>query len=209
MNAALALSVLLVFSPVRAKKADERAEGLKLVRAARAWVGVPVRYDGRYKEISYPGGDPGGGVGVCSDLVVRAYRAIGLDLQVLVHLDISQNLKAYPVEELYEQTRPDKNIDHRRVPNLMTFFRRKGNVLSVSYKGPDRKQWRPGDIVVFDLLGNGLPSHIGLVSDRTGPSGLPLVIHHFPPYPSEDDCLDDWKVIGHFRYLPERESRPD
>ena len=180
----------------------KEAPALRLVRAARAYVGLKCKYDGSYRVMAYPGGDPGGGVGVCSDLVVRSYRAIGLDLQVLVHEDIKKNFSAYPVKKLYNQDQPDTNIDHRRVPNLMIFFQRKATILPASLESENLKTWQAGDIVIFDLLDNGLPSHIGIVSDRKADSGLPLVIHHFPPYPTEDDSVKNWKIIGHFRYFP-------
>jgi hypothetical protein len=180
----------------------EDSAPLKLVKAARAYVGLGVVYDGTYRVIAYPAGDPGGGVGACTDLVVRAYRALGLDLQVLVHEDMVKDFEAYPAQRLYEQTRPDTNIDHRRCPNLLAFFSRHARSLALSLDPENLAEWQPGDIVIFDLLDNGIPSHIGIVSDRTAPSGRPLIIHHFPPSPTEDDSLPRWKIVGHFRYFP-------
>lgn len=174
----------------------------RLVRAARSYAEQYTIYDPGYRRLSYPGGDPGGRIGVCSDLVVRSYRALGLDLQRLIHEDMARNFRLYPAARLYGQAKPDANIDHRRVPNLMTFFARRGQTLTTSLAPGDRGSWRPGDIVVFDLLDNGIPSHIGIVSDRLGGQGLPQVFHHFPPFPREDDCLTNWKVIGHYRYFP-------
>ncbi|MFO8056211.1 MAG: DUF1287 domain-containing protein [bacterium] len=182
---------------------EETPSNLLLVRAARAWVKMPCRYDGSYRKINYPAGDPGGRVGVCSDLVVRAYRALNIDLQVRVHQDMKKNFSAYPAKKLYDQTSPDTNIDHRRVPNLTRFLERHGQSLTLSISEDDLDRWRPGDIVVFDLLNNSIPSHIGIISDRKAESGLPLVIHHFPPRPSEDDVLEKWKITGHFRYFPD------
>ena len=199
------LSALLVLTSlhVSAQDAELYTSAPNLVRAARSWVGIPLQYNGSYRVLAYPGGDPGQEVGVCTDLVVRSYRALGVDLQVLVHEDMKRNMSAYPAKRLYQQTRPDTNIDHRRVPNLMTFFGRRGQSFTLSLKPGQLDKWRPGDIVVFDLMGNGIPSHIGIVSDqKTGP-GRPLVIHHFPPHPSEDDCLRRWKIMGHFRYFPD------
>ena len=174
----------------------------RLVRAARSYAEQYTIYDPGYRRLSYPGGDPGGRIGVCSDLVVRSYRALGLDLQRLIHEDMARNFRLYPAARLYGQAKPDANIDHRRVPNLMTFFARRGQTLTTSLAPGDRGSWRPGDIVVFDLLDNGIPSHIGIVSDRLGGQGLPQVFHHFPPFPREEDCLTNWKVIGHYRYFP-------
>ncbi|HUT53451.1 MAG TPA: DUF1287 domain-containing protein [bacterium] len=199
----LTLYVLLAcaFCLGRSGGAEDPA-ALKLVKAARAYVGLGVAYDGSYRVIIYPAGDPGGGVGACTDLVVRAYRAIGLDLQVLVHEDMVKEFDAYPARRLYEQTRPDTNIDHRRCPNLMAFFKRHAKSLTTSLEPDHLTEWRAGDIVIFDLLDNGIPSHIGIVSDQTAPSGRPLIIHHFPPLPTEDDSLARWKIVGHFRYFP-------
>lgn len=185
---------------------DPAPPPLRLVRAARSFVGTKYRYDGSYRVIPYPGGDPGGNLGACTDLVVRSYRALGIDLQQLVHEDIKADFEAYPARRLYNQTRPDPNIDHRRVPNLMTFFRRKGQTFSPNLDQPNLPSWQAGDLVVFDLLDNGIPSHIGVVSDRKTSAGLPLVIHHFPPYPTEEDCLGRWKIVGHFRYFPNPDS---
>jgi len=177
---------------------------LMLVREAREFVGKRIPYDGRYVRIAYPGGDPGKSRGGCTDLVIRSYRKLGIDLQVLVHEDVKKNFDSYPIKDLYVQREPDSNIDHRRVPNLATFFKRHGQSLTLSIEPDKLDEWRPGDIVVFDLLDNGLPSHVGIVSDEKADSGLPLVIHHFPPYPSQDDRLTRWKIVGHYRYFPEK-----
>lgn len=194
-----AAAALVLLAASAAAGSDPAA---RLVRSARAFAEMPTVYDSGYRRIAYPGGDPGGGIGVCTDLVIRSYRALGIDLQRLVHQDISKNWRAYPAARLYAQTKPDPNIDHRRVPNLMTWFARHGQTLPVSLEPAQLEQWRPGDIVVFDLVGNNVPSHIGIVSDRKSDAGLPLVFHHFPPLPREDDCLRTWKIIGHYRYYP-------
>lgn len=186
--------------PLGVARGENDSPGLRLVAAARALANKPTTYDPKYVRLAYPGGDPGENVGVCTDLVVRAYRGIGVDLQKLVYEDMRKNFRAYPARRKYGQSRPDRNIDHRRVPNLMVFFKRNGQ--SLPPDTADLKEWRPGDIVVWDLFGNGVPSHIGIISDRKGPSGKPLVFHHFPPFPSEDDCLETWEIIGHFRYFP-------
>ncbi len=200
---ALLAAVMLISCVAAVAQYEDTPPHLFLVRAARVWLKMPCRYDGSYRKIGYPAGDPGGKVGVCSDLVVRAYRALNIDMQVRVHNDMKKNFSAYPAKKLYEQTRPDTNIDHRRVPNLMTFFKRHGKSLTVSTAEEDLDQWRPGDIVVFDLLENSIPSHIGIISDRKAENGLPLVIHHFPPVPTEDNVLEKWKIIGHYRYFPD------
>jgi uncharacterized protein YijF (DUF1287 family) len=139
-----------------------------LVAAARRQVGVTVGYDGGYARIPYPGGDVPLERGVCTDVVIRAYRALGVDLQVLVHEDLGGHWSSYP--HGWGKS-PDTNIDHRRVPNLETFFRRRGDELPVSTRASD---YAAGDIVSW-RLDNGLP-HIGLVS-RADPEA-PLVIHN-------------------------------
>lgn len=201
-------AALLFAASLLAQPQPTEPPPLLLVRAARAFVGLPCRYDGAYRVLIYPGGDPGGGLGVCSDLVVRSYRALGIDLQVRVHEDMKKYFNLYPARALYQQVEPDTNIDHRRVPNLMTFFKRHGLTLPNSIEPALLKTWQPGDIVVWDLLQNGIPSHLGIVSDRKAPSGLPLILHHFPPFPAENDCLTKWKVVGHFRYFPVKKPTP-
>lgn len=174
----------------------------RLVEAAKNLSRKPTRYEPGYIRLSYPGGDPGMDVGVCTDLIIRAYRSIGIDLQALVHEDMRKNFNAYPSRRIYGLNRPDYNIDHRRVPNLATFFKRNGQQLDTSTEKKYIPTWMPGDIVVYDLFGNGRPSHIGIISNLRGESGLPLLLHHYPPLPSEEDCLDKWKILSHLRYFP-------
>ncbi len=204
--ATIIILALAAPSLIVAQKVKKYSPQEKLVLAARAWVGPTCKYDGGYRVLTYPGGDPGGDVGVCTDLIVRAYRALGIDLQVLVHEDISKRFAEYPVKKLYDQDKPDKNIDHRRVPNLMAFLREHASSLNTSIEAEGLEQWKAGDVVIFDLLDNGIPSHVGLISDKKSESGRPLVIHHFPPFPTEDDCLPKWKIIGHFRYFPDKKT---
>jgi hypothetical protein len=155
-----------------------------------------VRYDGSYRRIPYPGGDVPADVGVCTDLVVRAYRAVGTDLQRLVHEDMRADFDAYP--KLWGLSRPDPNIDHRRVPNLQRFFERKGAELPVSANGAD---YRPGDVVTWMLPGN-LP-HIGVVTSLESSSGRFLVAHNIGRGPELEDMLFDFEVTGHYRYAGE------
>lgn len=171
------------------------AHALKLVRAARAQIGVTTRYDGAYRRIRYPMGDVPVQAGVCTDVVVRAWRAQGVDLQQLVHEDMRRAWHAYP--KLWGLKRPDTNIDHRRVPNLAVFFRRRGQSLPASRQPGD---YRPGDMVTWMLPGN-LP-HIGIISDRKSASGTPLVIHNVGAGTQEEDALLRWPVTGHYRYRP-------
>jgi uncharacterized protein YijF (DUF1287 family) len=172
----------------------------RLVAAARALSQKKTVYDAKYVGIAYPGGDVKKEVGVCSDLVIRAYRAIGIDFQLLLHDDIKKNWKIYPTSKRYGQKRPDRNIDHRRVANLDFFLKRKAQSLTLDLNKKDK--WQPGDVVVFDLYQKGDTSHIGILSNRLGEKGLPLVFHHLPPHPAEDEALCYWPVLGHYRWLP-------
>ncbi len=167
----------------------------RLVTAARTQVGVTTRYDGSYRRLRYPGGDVALDRGVCSDVVVRAYRQVGVDLQVLVHEDMTRAWPAYP--HLWGLDRPDANIDHRRVPNLIAFFRRHGATLPVT---TDASVYDAGDVVTWSLPG-GLP-HIGIVSSKLA-GRRPLVIHNIGGGTREDDILFNYSITGHFRYPSE------
>ncbi len=167
-----------------------------LVEAARRQVGVTLRYDSQYTRIRYPGGDVPMDRGVCTDVVVRAYRQLGLDLQVLVHEDMSRAWAVYPKK--WRLPGPDSNIDHRRVLNLAKFFSRHAQSLPISH---DAKAYLPGDVVTW-LLPLGA-THIGLVSDRRTWRGVPLVIHNIGAGAREEDTLFDFTITGHYRYLPQ------
>lgn len=157
----------------------------------------PVRYDGSYRRIAYPGGDVPADTGVCTDLVVRAYRALGIDLQVLVHEDMSRAFSAYP--RAWGLARPDSNIDHRRVPNLQAFFRRRGAELEVR---ADPRSYLEGDLVTWMLPGN-LP-HIGIVSSQRSPDGeRPLIVHNIGNGPEVSDMLFEYPITGHYRFRGE------
>jgi uncharacterized protein len=163
-----------------------------LVGAAREQTHHAVVYDGSYTRIAYPMGDVPANRGVCTDVVIRAYRAIGIDLQVLVHEDMEADFSLYP--HLWGLVRPDANIDHRRVPNLQTFLERAGAKVRGSHAS-----YLPGDLVTWRLPGN-LP-HIGIVSDHKDPaSGRPLMIHNIGAGPVEDDILVAYPITGHYRY---------
>jgi uncharacterized protein YijF (DUF1287 family) len=166
-----------------------------VVGAARAQVGVTVRYDPAYARIGYPNGDVPMERGVSADVIVRAFRADGIDLQKLVHEDMTAHFGAYP--HLWRSHGADANIDHRRVPNLETFFRRKGAAVPITNVAKD---YRPGDIVSWRLP-NGL-AHIGLVSDRYAADGSrrPLMIHNIGAGTKEEDVLFAWTIFGHFRW---------
>ena len=166
-----------------------------LTAAALAQTRERVTYDGAYVRLAYPGGDVPADRGVCTDVLIRAYRKLGADLQVLVHEDMKGHFALYPKN--WGRRSPDANIDHRRVPNLMTFFSRHGETLPKSSRAAD---YAPGDIVAWDL-GRGL-THIGLLADRRGQDGRPLVVHNIGRGPQLEDVLFDWTVIGHYRYRP-------
>jgi uncharacterized protein len=158
-----------------------------------------VRYDPDYVRIPYPGGDVPADTGVCTDEVIRAYRAMGIDLQKEVHEDMAAHFNAYPNQARWRLGHTDTNIDHRRVPNLRVFFERKGEDLAASLRAGD---YGPGDLVTWDL-GGGVP-HIGIVVDRKAASGRYMVVHNIGQGPKMEDVLFDWKITGHYRYFGPR-----
>ncbi len=163
-----------------------------------------VRYDGSYVRIPYPGGDVPASTGVCTDEVIRAYRAVGIDLQKEVHIDMLNHPSAYPRKwgnssRASNLASTDTNIDHRRVPNLMVFFRRHGDALPLS---ADARDYHPGDIVAWNL-GGGI-MHVGMMVDQeSAQSGRYLVVHNIGRGPQMEDVLFNWKIIGHYRYVGE------
>jgi uncharacterized protein YijF (DUF1287 family) len=198
------LALLLVFcgalgwaqtnqTPIRTQQ-----EFLKrLVAAAVERTHHVVRYDGAYVRIPYPGGDVPADTGVCTDEIIRSYRAVGVDLQKEVHEDMEQNFSAYPNQRRWGLAHTDANIDHRRVPNLMTFFSRKGNTLPITSEGHD---YAPSDLVTWDL-GGGVP-HIGIVVDQKSPAnGRYMIVHNIGQGPKMEDVLFHWKITGHYRYF--------
>lgn len=166
-----------------------------LVEAAKERLKHFVIYDGAYRSIAYPNGDVAKNRGVCSDVVIRSYRMLGKDLQQLVHEDMKAHFDAYP--KSWGLKKPDSNIDHRRVPNLETFFKRNGKTLKISLKASD---YQPGDIVTW-RIDNNLP-HIGIVSDIPSKSNPKRykIIHNIGLGPQLNDMLFDFKIVGHFRY---------
>lgn len=169
-----------------------------IVSAAIARTQQDVTYDGAYFSIPYPNGDVPKDIGVCTDVIIRAYRSLGTDLQVLVHEDMSKDFNAYPSKRIWGLSKTDKNIDHRRVPNLQAFFVRNGSVLPTTLKAKD---YAPGDLVTWMLPGN-LP-HIGIVTDKVSETtGNPLIVHNIGAGPSLDDMLFSYKITGHYRYVP-------
>jgi uncharacterized protein YijF (DUF1287 family) len=165
-----------------------------LVENARKQIGVTTSYDPAYRKLAYPGGDVPKETGVCSDVVVRAFRGLKIDLQKAVHEDMTKAFDQYPAR--WGLKKPDRNIDHRRVPNLMTYFKRQGWSVSLSKTAAD---YHAGDVVAWDL-GGGV-THIGIVSDHRSPEGAPLVIHNIGSGAQEEDILFQYRIIGHYRPL--------
>jgi len=167
----------------------------RLVLAAVERTDHRVRYVSAYVRIPYPGGDVPADTGVCTDEIIRAYRAVGVDLQKEVHQDMIRNFAAYPHRRGW-LGHPDTNIDHRRVPNLRTFFQRKGLALPITNRAAD---YAPGDLVTWDL-GGGV-DHIGIVVDHKSMlTGHYEVVHNIGRGPQMEDVLFDWKITGHYRY---------
>lgn len=162
-----------------------------------------VRYDGRYIPISYPNGDVPANIGVCTDTVIRSYRKLGIDLQRLVHEDMSRNFHAYPNLAKWGLRAPDSNIDHRRVHNLKAFFTRHGARLPVT---SNPENYRPGDLVTWSLGGD--QEHIGIVVNRKS-SVDPrrhLIVHNIADGDKIEDVLFAMPITGHFRYFPGNRS---
>lgn len=159
----------------------------QIVQSARNQIGKTLRYDPAYTKLKYPMGDVPISKGVCTDVVIRALREQNIDLQELVHQDMSRNFSVYPKRWGLKQ--PDTNIDHRRVPNLMTYFTRQGWAVQDT-------NYQAGDIVTWELKGN--RPHIGIVSDRKI-GDRPLIIHNIGSGTREDDVLYPYTITGHFR----------
>mgnify|MGYP001251935596 FL=1 len=164
-------------------KKDDFSE--RLVEAALFRTTQEVRYDPAYVSMAYPGGDVPADTGVCTDVVIRTYRALGIDLQKLVHEDMRSSFSSYPA--LWGLLTTDRNIDHRRVPNLQKFLERQGAKVEGEIKS--------GDLIVWDLTDNGL-WHIGVV---VGPDTF---VHNIGAGPVEDSGIDQWKIVGHYRFQP-------
>jgi uncharacterized protein len=171
-----------------------------LVEKAKEQIGVTTSYDPAYKKMAYPGGDVPKESGVCSDVVVRAFRGLRIDLQKEVHEDMTRAFDQYPRK--WGLKRPDSNIDHRRVPNLMSYFQRQGWAVSSS---KDAGDFKAGDVVAWDL--GSAVTHIGIVSDRRSAESTPLVIHNIGRGVQEEDILFRYEIIGHYRPRLNQENR--
>ena len=167
----------------------------KLSNAAISIIDPEVVYTPDYVGIKYPNGDVPAKTGVCTDVVIRAYRKLGIDLQKEVHEDMKANFSLYPNLEKWGLKTTDKNIDHRRVPNLEVFFSRKGATLPITQ---NPKDYKAGDLVTW-MIGDKLP-HIGIVTHIKSSNGNPMIVHNVGSGQVLEDCLLSWKIVGHFRY---------
>jgi len=186
--------VLLVVCAVGAQEPQENLRD-QMIEAALKQVGVTVNYDGSYQTIAYPGGDVPLERGVCTDVLIRALRDVGVDLQVLVHEDMSAHFDEYPQD--WGLRGPDRNIDHRRVLNLMCLFTRRGCDLPVT-QNPD--DYLPGDIVAWELF----PGiyHIGIVSNQLSCElDQHLIVHNVGLGTELEDFLFDYEIRGHYRFF--------
>lgn len=185
--------LLLLITPFSSAQALTSEQNKKLVEYA-ADLPRAVFYDSDYRKIDYPMGDVPAYKGVCSDVIIRSYRGIDIDLQKLLHEDIKANFSAYPSKRMWGLNKPDTNIDHRRVPNLEVFFTRKGKVKPITKNAED---YVPGDIVSW-RLDNGRP-HIGIVvNKKSGDNQRYLVMHNIGFGQVAEDVLFSWKITGHF-----------
>lgn len=168
----------------------------KLSAAAISIIDPSVDYDPAYFKIEYPNGDVPKGKGVCTDVIIRSYRILNIDLQKEVHEDMVENFSLYPNLKKWGMTKTDTNIDHRRVPNLEVFFERKGTKLPVSENAED---YKTGEIVTW-MINNKLP-HIGIVTNKKSKDGKRnLIVHNVGGGQVLEDCLFEYKIVGHFKY---------
>lgn len=190
----LGIVSLLLFCSFAVQEQDKQSFGSMLSDAAVELTKARVIYDPNYYSLDYPNGDLPADRGVCTDVVVRAYRKLGIDLQKEVHEDMKANFNLYPKN--WGLTKPDRNIDHRRVPNLMVYFSRYGRVKAITTNPED---YQPGDIVVWDLGGG--TTHIGIVIDKKSNDGKRnLIVHNIGNGQEISDCLFEYIILGHYQY---------
>ncbi|MEL1247864.1 DUF1287 domain-containing protein [Flavobacterium helocola] len=209
----LFISILLIYFSFGCKKSETIAENIseskhttqlienptdfyeKLSNAAISIIDPEVVYTPAYVGIKYPNGDVPAKTGVCTDVVIRAYRKLGIDLQKEVHEDLKANFSLYPNLKKWGLKTTDKNIDHRRVSNLEVFFARKGKTLPITQ---NPKDYKTGDLVTW-MINDKLP-HIGIVTHIKSSNGNPMIVHNVGSGQVLEDCLLSWKIVGHFRY---------
>ena len=175
--------------------AQELLDPLKISDSAIELTNKSVIYNGDYYSIPYPNGDVPDGIGVCTDVIIRTFRSVGLDLQKEVHEDMEANFELYP--QRLGHNKPDSNIDHRRVPNLMTYFKRQGAEIPITDKSED---YLPGDIVSWNL-GGGL-NHIGVVvNKKSNDNRRFMIVHNIGEGQVLEDCLFNYTITGHYRFF--------
>ncbi len=168
----------------------------KLSQAAISIIDPSIDYDPAYFKIDYPNGDVPKGKGVCTDVIIRSYRILNIDLQKEVHEDMAENFSLYPNLKKWGMTKTDTNIDHRRVPNLEVFFERKGTKLPVTQNASD---YKTGELVTW-MINDKLP-HIGIVTSKKSSDGKRnLIVHNVGGGQVLEDCLFEYKIVGHFKY---------
>lgn len=187
----VAVLSLILITPVMAASPISSAD--KLVRDAKKQIGVTTSYDPAYRKLDFPRGDVPQNTGVCTDVVIRAYRLQNIDLQQLINVDMKASFSAYP--NIWGLKTTDKNIDHRRVPNIETFLARHGQTLSTT----DKDSFEVGDIVTWRLPDSNLP-HIGIVSNNKANGGTPLIIHNIGRGTQEENILFAYPIHKHYRY---------
>lgn len=169
----------------------------KLSIAAISIIDPAIEYDPSYISIKYPNGDVPKNKGVCTDVVIRAYRKLDIDLQKEVHEDMKANFSKYPNLKKWGMTKTDTNIDHRRVPNLEVFFERKGIKLAVTKNETD---YKTGEIVTWMV--NGKLPHIGIITNKKSADGKRnLIVHNVGYGQVLEDCLFSYEIVGHFKYV--------
>ncbi len=189
------IASLIAFTIICASNIANAATTEAFMKSTRDLESRFVRYDSAYTKIPYPNGDVSPRRGVCSDVIIRAYRGIGIDLQQRVHEDMKKHFVLYP--KLWGLNGADSNIDHRRVPNLQVFFKRFGKTMPITNNAADYKS---GDIVTWNLREKGSLPHIGIVTDMKARNGNPLIMHNIGYGQVSEDMLFDYKITGHYRY---------
>lgn len=189
----ISASVLPLLIIQSALAANPISSGSKLADDAKKQIGVTTSYDPTYRQLDFPRGDVPQDTGICTDVIIRAYRLQNIDLQQLLNVDMKKEFSAYPKTWGLKST--DKNIDHRRVPNLEVYFGRHGQTLSKT----DKNSFQAGDIVSWRLPEGNLP-HMGVVSDNSAADGTPLIIHNIGRGTQEENILFSYPIKGHYRY---------
>ena len=195
---------LLSTTIAKSEQFDSNVFSFELVDAALERLSHKITYDGSYHEIPFPWGDVPSNIGVCTDVVIRSYRKLGIDLQERVHADMSKNFQFYPNLAKWDRKQADPNIDHRRVLNLRVFFARHGIALPRT-NNPD--DYLPGDLVTWDIM-PGMP-HIGIITHQvSNDKKRPLIVHNMGKGPKLEDILFTMQITGHYRYQPKMQKMP-